>query len=80
MYTTETSLGSDSIVARRQVSPNRYLVPGLSFEGGIFKEQQRTFVWCLILRDLALQAVSIQTHVVLVHVDHRTPKAGTFDN
>ena len=46
MYTIKTSTGSDSIVARRQVSPhtNRYLVPGLSFEGGIFNEQQTTFV------------------------------------
>ena len=40
------SAGSDSIAARRQVSPqtNRYLVPGLSFEGGVFKQQHTTFV------------------------------------
>ena len=33
MYTTETSTGSDSIAAQRQVSPhtNRYLVPGPTF-------------------------------------------------
>ena len=38
--------GSDNIVARPQILPhtNRYLVPGLSFEGGIFNEQQTTFV------------------------------------
>ena len=46
MYTTETSAGSDSIATQRQVLPhtNRSLVPGLSFEGGIFKEQQTTFL------------------------------------
>ena len=50
MYTTETSAGSGSIAAQRQVSPhtNRYLVPGLSFEGGIFKEQQTTFLTFLL--------------------------------
>ena len=54
MYTTETSAGSDSIAAQRQVSPhtNRYLVPGLSFEGGIFKEQQTTFLTRLVLPNL----------------------------
>ena len=58
----ETSARSDSLSARRQVSPhtNHYLVLvlglsfkggifkeqvlGLSFKGGIFKEQQMTFV------------------------------------
>ena len=46
IYTTETSTGSDSIVGHYLVSPHadRYLVPGLSFKGGIFKEQQTTFV------------------------------------
>ena len=46
MYTTETSAGSVSIAAQRQVAPHtkHYLVPGLSFEGGIFKEQQTTFL------------------------------------
>ena len=55
MYTTESSAGSDSIAAQRQVSPhtNRYLVPGLSFEGGIFKEQQTTFLTRLVLPNLA---------------------------
>ena len=55
MYTTKTSDGSDSIAAQRQVSPNtnRYLVPGLSFEGGIFKEQQTTFLTRLVLPNLA---------------------------
>ena len=55
MYTAETSIGSDGIVARRQFSPhtNRYLVPGLSFEGGIFKEQETTFLTCLVLPNLA---------------------------
>ena len=55
MYTTETNAGSDSIAAQRQVSPhtNRYLVPGLSFEGGIFKEQQSTFLTRLVLPNLA---------------------------
>ena len=54
MYTTETSDGSDNIAAQRQVSPNtnRYLVPGLSFEGGIFKEQQKTFLTRLVLPNL----------------------------
>ena len=55
MYTTETNAGSDSIAAQRQVSPhtNRYLVPGLSFEGGIFKEQQSTFLTRLVSPNLA---------------------------
>ena len=46
MYTNETSAGSDGIVGHWLVSPrnDRYLVPGLSFEGGIFKEQQSTFI------------------------------------
>ena len=46
--------GSDNI-AQQQVSPhtNCYLVPGLSFEGGIFKEQQTTFLTHLILPNLA---------------------------
>ena len=45
MYTTETSAESDSAAARQQVLPhtNRYLMPGLSFEGRIFNEQQMTF-------------------------------------
>ena len=55
MYTTETSTGSDNIAAQQQVSPhtNRYLVPGLSFKGGIFKEQQTTFLTHLVLPNLA---------------------------
>ena len=55
MYTTETSAGSNSSAAQRQISPhaNRYLVPGLSFEGGIFNEQQTTFLTCLVLPNLA---------------------------
>ena len=71
MYTTETSARSDSSVAQRQPSPhiNRYLVPGLSLEVGIFKEQQTTFVVHLVLHDLALQEVC--PHVVLVLVDHQ---------
>ena len=50
MYTTETSDGSNNIVAQRQVSPNtnRYLVPGLSFKGRTFKEQQKTFLTRLL--------------------------------
>ena len=55
MYTTETSAGSVGIAVQRQVSPqtNCYLVPGLSFEGGIFKEQQTTFLTRLVLPNLA---------------------------
>ena len=53
MYTTETSAGSHSIAAQRQAHTNRYLVPGLSFEGGIFKEQQTIFLTHLVLPNLA---------------------------
>ena len=55
MYTTETSAGSDRIAAQRQVLPhaNRYLVPGLSFKGGILKEQQMSFLMRLVLPNLA---------------------------
>ena len=55
MYTTETSAGSDNFAAQRHVSPhtNRYLVPGLSFKGGIFKGQQTTFLTRLVLPNLA---------------------------
>ena len=55
MHTTETNAGSDNIVAQRQVSShtNRYLVPGLSFEGRIFKEQQSTFLTRLVLPNLS---------------------------
>ena len=55
MYTTETSTGSDSITAQRQVLPhtNRYLVLGLSFEGEILKEQQTSFLTRLVLPNLA---------------------------
>ena len=55
MYATESSAGSGSITAQQQVSPhtNRYLVPGLSFKGGIFKEQQTTFLTRLVLPNLA---------------------------
>ena len=51
----ETNTGSDCITAQRQVSPhtNRYLVLGLSFKGGIFKEQQSTFLTRLVLPNLA---------------------------
>ena len=54
MYTTESSDGSDNIVAQRQDSPhtNRNLVPGLSFKGGIFKEQQTTFLTRVVLPNL----------------------------
>ena len=72
MYTTESSAGSDSIAAQRQVSPhtNRYLVPGLSLEGGIFKEQQPTFLTHLVLPNLARmfngqQQTTFLTHLVL---------------
>ena len=46
MYTTTTNGGSDSIVGHWLVSPHndRYLVPGLSFEGRTSKEQQTTFL------------------------------------
>ena len=55
MYTTETSNGSDSIAAKQQVSPhtNCYLVPGLSFEGGILKAEQMSFLVRLVLPNLA---------------------------
>ena len=55
MYTTETNVVSNSIAAQRQVSPhtNRYVVPWLSFKGRIFKEQQSTFLTCLVLPNLA---------------------------
>ena len=55
MHTTETSAGSNRIAAQRQVLPhtNCYLVPGLSFEGEIFKEQQKAFLTRLILPNLA---------------------------
>ena len=55
MYTTETSVGSDSITAQQQVSPhtNCYLVSGLSSEGGILKRQQTSFLTQLILPNLA---------------------------
>ena len=54
MYTTEMTATSDGIAAQRQVLPhsNRYLVPGLSFKGGIFKEQQSTFLTRLVLPNL----------------------------
>ena len=54
MYTTETSARSDSIAAQQHVSPhtNRYLVPGLSFEGGILNEQQPSFLTRLVLPNL----------------------------
>ena len=32
---------------------------GLSLEGGIFKQQQTTLVWHLVLRDLALKAWAV---------------------
>ena len=46
MYTGETSAWSDGYCGpvARFAAHNRYLVPGLSFEGGIFKEQQTTFI------------------------------------
>ena len=57
MHPTETNAGSDNIVAQRQVSShtNRYLrlVPGLSFEGTIFKVQQSKFLTRLVLPNLA---------------------------
>ena len=47
--------GSRGIVGHWLISPHTscYLVPGLSFEGGIFKGQQMTFVQRLVLHDLA---------------------------
>ena len=76
MYTTETSAGSDSIAAQRQVSPhtNRYLVPGLSFEGGIFKEQQRTFLTRLVLPNLARMFNGQQQTTFLSRVSRIRPK------
>ena len=61
MYTTEMTIGSDSKVARRQVSPhtNHSLLLGLTFEGRIFKEQQTTFVQCVVLHNLALKAWTV---------------------
>ena len=55
MYTTKTSAGYESSTAQRQGSPhtNRHLMLGLSFEGGIFKEQQTTFLGRLVLPNLA---------------------------
>ena len=46
MYTTEMSARPDSIAAQGQVwhHTNRYLVPGLSFKGGIFKGNKRHFL------------------------------------
>ena len=50
----EKSAGSDSIAAQRQLSPhNNHLVPWLSFEGGILKEQQTSFFTSLVLPNLA---------------------------
>ena len=61
MYTTETSVGSDSIAGHWLLSPHtdRYLMPWLRFEGGIFKEQQATFVYRLVLHDLTLKAWTV---------------------
>ena len=46
------------------VSPhtNCYLVPGLSFVGRVFKEQQTTFVWRLVLHNLALGAWAFRSN------------------
>ena len=51
------------------VSPhaNCYLVPGLSFEGGIFKEQQTTFVWRLVLHDRALKTWTFTSNNLVQH-------------
>ena len=72
MYTTESSAGSDSMEAQRQVSPhtNRDLVLGLSFEGGIFKEQQTTFLMRLVLPNLAQMFNGQQQTTVLTQEYH----------
>ena len=78
MYTTETSDGSDNIASQRQVSPNtnRYLVPGLSFEGGIFKEQQKTFLMRLVLPNLARMFNGQQQRTFLTQEYHESsPKS-----
>ena len=74
MYTTESSAGSDSIAAQRQVSPhtNRYLVPGLSFEGGILKEQQTSFLKRLVLPNLARMFNGQQQTTFLTKKCHRS--------
>ena len=68
----EMSAGSESIAAQRQVSPhtNRYPVPGLSFEGGIFKEQQTTFLTHLVLPNLARMFNGQQQTVFLTQEYH----------
>ena len=73
MHTTETSAGSDIIAAQRQVSPhtNRYRVPGLSFEGGIFKEQQKTFLPRLVLPNAARMFKGQQQTTFLTQEYHR---------
>ena len=54
MYTTEMSVASDGMVGHWLISPHtdRYLVPGVSLEGEMFKEQQATFVQCLVLHGM----------------------------
>ena len=77
-YPTETSAGSDRIAAQRQVSPhtNRYLVPGLSFEGRIFKEQQTSFLTRLVLPNLARMFNGQQQMTFLTQEYHRSgPKS-----
>ena len=66
MYTTETSTGSNSIATQRQVSPetNHYLLPVLSFEGGIFKEQQTIFLTRLVLPNLFIGTWSTKLKAV----------------
>ena len=73
MYTTETSAGSDSIAAQQKVSPhtNCYPVPGLSFEGGILKEQQPSFLTHLVLPNLARMFNGQQQTTFLTQEYHR---------
>ena len=66
MYTTDA--------AQRQVSPhtNRYFVPGLSFEGEIFKEQESTFLTHLVLPNLARMFNGQQQTSFLAQEYHRS--------
>ena len=59
--TIESNARADNIAGHWLVSPHtdRYLVPRLSFEGGIFKEQQTTFVYRPVLHHLALKTWTV---------------------
>ena len=78
MYTTKTSAGSGGIMARRQVSPhtNRYLVPGLSFEGGIFKEQQMAFSYVPRLAQSTADVQCNATNYKLARCRLKIPRQG----